>query len=560
MTVYPSSRAQAERTIAATRVALAVASMLVVWLERAEQAAYYSQIAYAALSLYVAGSVVMLAVTWRWRGGTRLPFVTHVIDILAFSVLQYLTLGSSSPFFLYFVFSMFCGAIRWGWQGTLATSGVLMVTYLPLVATIGFGMGPAEVERTRVITRVIYLVMATGMLVYLGRYEARLRSDIERLAHWPTPSGDTGAGALQRVIEHAARILEARRGLVVWEASEEPTVNLAAWSMQGVTVTRYAPADLTPLVPAALEPATFFGTEGWPARSTVLVADMDGLLVKSDHVSIHPRIREMIGDASFASAAFRTGRVSGRVFFTHLGAPTAEAVPLTNVIAREIGSSVDQMHATRQRQELAAREERLRLARDLHDGVLQSLTGIRLEMRAVAQSLQEDEAVRARLFGLERALAIEQRELRYFIGGLRPAVPSPDADSSLAGRLDVLRERLALEWKTPVSIRVSPDSQDCPAPLAQAVPLMVHEAVVNALKHAHPTRVNVNVDSSSDRLRIVVSDDGQGFPFKGRYDHRALDEARAAPRSLFDRVTALGGKISIDSSEAGSRIEIVVSL
>jgi signal transduction histidine kinase len=89
---------------------------------------------------------------------------------------------------------------------------------------------------------------------------------------------------------------------------------------------------------------------------------------------------------------------------------------------------------------------------------------------------------------------------------------------------------------------------------------MVHEAVVNAMKHASATRVNVTVDEGTDRLRIVVSDDGRGFPFKGLYDHRALGDADVAPRSLFDRVTALGGKMSIESADHGSRIEMVVSL
>ena len=60
------------------------------------------------------------------------------------------------------------------------------------------------------------------------------------------------------------------------------------------------------------------------------------------------------------------------------------------------------------------------MARDLHDGVLQSLTGIRLEMRAVAAALDETPSTRDRLFAIERALAIEQRELRFFIGGLGP--------------------------------------------------------------------------------------------------------------------------------------------
>ncbi len=262
-----------------------------------------------------------------------------------------------------------------------------------------------------------------------------------------------------------------------------------------------------------------------------------------------------------ASAPFRTERLSGRAFFMGLGVPGAELIPLTEVVAREIGASLDQMHVTQQLQEIAAREERIRLARDLHDGVLQSLTGIRFELRSLADTLiVHDDAVRARLFGLERALAIEQRELRLFIRDLKPAAAGQEAPDSLAARLDALRERFALEWNTPVSIHVSPESQACSSELAQVVSLMVHEAVANALKHAQATRVNVNVDSAADRLRIVVSDDGHGFPFKGHRDHRALSDARTAPRSLFDRVSALGGKMSIESTDAGSRVEMVVSL
>src|SRR6185503_8866879 len=104
----------------------------------------------------------------------------------------------------------------------------------------------------------------------------------------------------------------------------------------------------------------------------------------------------------------RTDRVSGRVFFSDLGPLALELVPLTEVVARELGASLDQLHATRQLQEIAAGEERIRVARDLHDGVLQSLTGIRLEIRSVAGLDGIADPVRDRLFALERALAIEQ--------------------------------------------------------------------------------------------------------------------------------------------------------
>ncbi len=87
---------------------------------------------------------------------------------------------------------------------------------------------------------------------------------------------------------------------------------------------------------------------------------------------------------------------------------------------------------------------------------------------------------------------------------------------------------------------------------------MVHEAVVNAMKHARPTRVAVNVEVTDGHLRIVVRDDGCGFEFKGRQDHEALNQSTEVPRSLFDRVTALGGQMSIDSSPEGSQVEMLL--
>jgi two-component system NarL family sensor kinase len=166
--------------------------------------------------------------------------------------------------------------------------------------------------------------------------------------------------------------------------------------------------------------------------------------------------------------------------------------------------------------------------------------------------------VRGRLFALERALAIEQRELRFFIADLKPT-PVPVDDGSLASRLDALRERIALEWKTPVMITVAPGGQPVPGAVEQAVPMMVHEAVVNALKHAQPSRVTVYVASVPGELRITVTDDGHGFPFKGRYDHAALSQSAIGPRSLFERVSAFGGQMAIESSETGSRVQMVLS-
>src|SRR5205085_8208785 len=113
--------------------------------------------------------------------------------------------------------------------------------------------------------------------------------------------------------------------------------------------------------------------------------------------------------------------------------------------------------------------------------------------------------MRDRLLAIERALAIEQRELRMFIDDLKPPAPLVEGSGTLASRLDAMRERLALEWKVPVTVRVNPAQIVLPADLEQAVPLMTHEAIVNALKHAHASRISADVALSNGSLTIIVS-------------------------------------------------------
>ena len=400
------------------------------------------------------------------------------------------------------------------------------------------------------------------MLVYLGRYEARLRLEIERLAQWPVPHGASPDVALTRVVEYGARLMQSGCVLVVWEASDEPGLHEARWTPTDTSIRHHPPDAPFALTDETLARSTFICSGAVQEARGILLADHAGRLVRRDIFPLSDTVRERLTGSGLASAPFKTDFVTGRVYFSDLGTPPSEALPLTEVVSREIASSLDQLLSARQRQEIAAREERIRVARDLHDGVLQGLTGVRLELRAMAtQRPDSPGALREQLVSLERALAMEQRELRFFISGLEPGSNRRiDRQSTLAQRLDSVRERLALEWKTPVTLRVSPRVTAVPGAVEEALPLMINEAVVNALKHANPSRVTVDVESADGHIRVAVSDDGRGFPFKGRFDHDALALNHDAPRSLFDRVSALGGQLSIESSDQGSRVEMLLSL
>jgi signal transduction histidine kinase len=548
---------RAERTIAVSRVILGASSLFALWMDPTAPVRYLAP-GYALHAIYISYSMILAAVMWNRSSSGPLPLATHVADIALFSVFQYLTQGPSSPFFIYFVFSLFCAALRWDWRATFATFIVVLVSYLIIMgASVGGLLEPGEFTLNRFIIRCVYLTMTGGLLVYLGQHEVRLRAEIERLARWPSAGGLDAGAALGRVLSHAAHIVGAERAAVVWEIAEEPWMHVAVWSVADLDVTKHGPETFNPLVPQPLTDAAFLCTDLLKETSTVLVQDGRGAS-EWHGLPAHPAFLARLGGAGVASAPFQTDRIAGRVFLADLGHATAELLPLTAVVAREIGASLNQLALSEQLKEIAAREQRILLARDLHDGVLQSLTGLRFELQSVATHLiEESPAVRDRLVAIERALASEQRELRLFIDDMTPASPHPDA-GALRSRLEALRERVAVEWKVPVTIRLDPESAALPTRLARAVPLMVHEAIVNALKHAAPSRILVDVHTADGMIKIVVSDDGRGFPFRGHYEHGMLSRLNLGPVSLRERATSLGGHMTIDSTETGSRIEIAV--
>ncbi len=551
-----SSRVQTERVIAVGRLTLAAASLFGVWWDPSEPTRAVG-ITYLLSGVYLAYSLALLVLVWSRSPGERLPIVSHVVDIIFVSFLQYLTLGPSSPFFLYFVFSLFCAVIRWDWKATLLTAGVVLGAYLLMTAMIIPTLRPLEFDGERFVTRCVYVIVSSAILIYLSKHHERLRLEIERLARWPQPTTLELRESMSQLLSHAAKVVDAAHVVVIWEAGEEPYVMAAQWPVEGSLLSRHPPDSLFPAVSTELAEKAFVAAGRVSSDSELLVPNGKGELVPTSG-RVRDEVLGLLKGEGLVSAPFRTERVSGRAFFMGFTSSASELVPLTEVVAREIGGSLHQLYIAEQMKEIAAGEERIRLARDLHDGVLQSLTGIRLKISAAVSDIEGSPVARERLSAIERALAIEQRELRRFISGLGPGRSSTGSAGSLASQLDMMRERIALEWKMPVTIRCS--AERLPDVIERAVPLMVHEAVVNALKHGQPSQVAATVDATRDEVRIVVADDGHGFPFRGRLNHRALTERRVGPRSLLDRVTALGGEVWIDSSDAGSRVEIALNL
>ena len=516
---------RAELTIVWARIALAGSTLFALWLDRTEPA-QFTRLTYALHMVYVPYAIGLAGVVWYGYARRTFPLATHIIDIGVYSTFHVLTQGPSSPFYAFFLFSMFCGTLRWGRKGTVITAAAVLTIFLAIGLFMSLDPGPAEFEVNLFVIRSVYLAIAAALLAFLGIHEARLREEIQRLADWPRPPSADPATLLQATLAHAADVVGAGRAVLIWDSGDEPWVQVAAWHGRNVKVHRVS-------------------AEEWSGTAAA---------------QVHPRVESQLGTGPYVSAPLPPGRITGRVYFADVQTTGPHTVALAELVARELASSLARAHAADEARQMAVREERIAVSRDLHDGVLQALTGIRLELGNIGEALSDESrvAVHGRMAGMERALAAEQRELRSFIEGLRPA--NSASDQGLAERLEQLRSRLSPHRQASITIRLTPSDLSLPAETERALVMMVHEAVANALKHAAPTHVVVEIKSDEDRLRVTVTDDGRGFAFEGHYDHDTLDRDSLGPVTLRERAATLGGKLSIESSRTGSRVELLLPI
>lgn len=211
------------------------------------------------------------------------------------------------------------------------------------------------------------------------------------------------------------------------------------------------------------------------------------------------------------------------------------------------------------RQEMA--ELRLRTALELHDGILQTLTGAGFQI-AVARRLvrsDTDEAEQV-LSNLARSLAAEQQEMRLYVDEIKNPTPGWNGGGpGLRTRIDDMLQRVSVIWgvRTDAHLRfpsgLSPETE-------RRLLRIVQEAVVNAVRHGGGGSVSLKGGMEGREVLLEVSDDGHGFSFQGEYDDAALKSQRLGPVSLKHRVAAAGGEMSIVSTPRGARLSLRIPL
>jgi signal transduction histidine kinase/ligand-binding sensor domain-containing protein len=198
--------------------------------------------------------------------------------------------------------------------------------------------------------------------------------------------------------------------------------------------------------------------------------------------------------------------------------------------------------------------ERVRVSRELHDTLLQSLVGVALEFDVIARSLESSPAsARDRVVKMRERVEEYIREARRSIWSLRsPALETRD----LVEALRESGERAAAGQPVAFEFSVSGTPRRYSANLEHQLLRIGQEAVVNAVRHSKAHTVTMNLQFDQDEVALRVEDDGAGFSpgssDDGTTDHYGMTTMR-------ERAQQVGGRISIRSEpNAGTVIEAVV--
>jgi signal transduction histidine kinase len=558
-----------EQVLSTGRAVLAFCALVAIYLDPTEPTRY-ARLAYALLILYVLQSVAVLVWT---RAGIekvpRFPLIVHTLDIVWAAVITMLTEGPNSPFFMFFVFVLLAAAYRWGFRETVTTA----VVGVALLSTEGFlvtGAGRQVFEGVfalnRFIVRATYLVLMGALLGYLAEGEKQIRAEASVIAHFLSLARVQGGlrGTLQAVLDQALRLFDAPQALVatqefssgrafLWQARREPAGDATS-------------LECTELEPQQME--TYFfpaDAHSWHlrprhGRTDAVALDAASHRLRPFSVALPPDFAAAHPFHSLLVVTFHWGEEwRGRLFLLDPGpgARSETEIRFAQTLLRQVSPAIYNVYLLRRLRAQAGAMERARVARELHDGAIQSLLAAEMEMDVLGRRATQEPAQMADdLAQIKGLLHQEVLNLRELMDQLKPLDVAP---RQLLEFLADTVERFRRE--TGIAAQFVSEMEEVPLPprACRELARIVQEALFNVRKHSGARRVLVYFAAENGCLRLDIDDDGRGFEFSGRLGPAELEALREGPRIIQERLRMIGGQLTVESRPGrGARLEITL--
>ncbi|HEV2523365.1 MAG TPA: sensor histidine kinase [Candidatus Acidoferrales bacterium] len=510
------------------------------------------------VTVYLVVSIV-LALTQHlpWVGEIPLPLL---LDLAALAVFLLLTRSVVAFWFVY-VFVALAAGIRWGTRRSVILAGIVTFALLIRRAVIG----PVALGQM-----LSWIALSTGTfaagvgMAFLGSRQRRHATEQEFLAQLTGRlEVDHGmAESLRLVLGDLVQAFDCQEAILAFRDSD----------LERIFVWRYRARDDSRLSPENLP-----------------LARSDGFLLDQPDVSVCWNQLEGAGDGfgwnrkdgrrpkdlprlpgpmrqelGWRSAMGVTldlgGQPAGRLMlgngrrrFLHQDLQWLER------IVRHLGQPLQNLFLLRHIRAHAIEGERSRISREIHDGILQTLLSVDIQLDVLRRKVPSaPEQVAAGLTSLQQTVRNETQELRRMVTDMRPLrVQSADLVDLMRG----FAERFRNESSLALDLLIDAAELQIPDRICRDLFQIYRESLHNVKKHARASHVVVKLWQNDSQVVLVVDDNGEGFSFAGRFTGDELDRLRLGPISIKERTRSVGGVLTVESTPGhGARLTVEVPL
>jgi signal transduction histidine kinase len=578
----PNEIRRTERWLATARVFLAITALVAVWMD--PDVIGYSPWAYWLVGLYVVhGVVVMMLLRFRRQSTSAFRLLVHAADIVWPALIVLFSSGQNNPFFLFFIFVLAAAAFRWGRWETFATASiaVLLLWTQSLMVAKGFvpwfdrilahyhlmplsiDVGPLEPRR--LFMRSVYLYVMGLLLGYMAEQQKQLRAEKAAIARILAATRvEAGLTAnLHQILVELLNIFGADRALIASQEANSFRVFLGD--------TRVANGRATPLTWPDTSPTDqdiyLYQSEADACFAVRSENSFDQLALDSHGKRIHPIASDYFGGLArtydfrtVVTVSFLFGQEwTGRIFLLN-PAPEGdkeEELRFLQELVRQVGPAIYNVYLIRRLRLKAGAMERARFARELHDGAVQSLIAVEMQVDVLRrQAASRTVPVGEELNRIQSLLREEVLKLRELMQQMKSF--EVDARKLIPFLTDTV-ERFQRETGITARFVSEPQHVDMSARVCREIARIVQEGLVNVRKHSGATHVLVRLGLRDGFYRISIEDDGRGFQFSGSLSYTQLEESGRGPLVIRERVRLIEGELTIESNPGkGARLEVSV--
>jgi signal transduction histidine kinase len=569
----PNDAKKVEYALTAAQAVLALGCLLATYIDPIAPSPY-TQAARLALLVYASFSVLMGGVV-RLQSDliSSVRLVLHVTGVFWTAVVFLLAKAGGGPIFVVFVlFIVLAAACRWGLAQTLFTAGCCAA----LIWLVGNSMVAGQYHFSPLSTLgmsqwTIALLLLACVFGYLVQNEKTRRSESLEI-HRLVAEVRAGAGmreTLQTILRAMLDLFNARQIAVALQSTNSQQSFL--WDAERQSRAQDSTVQLYEL--ALPDQDTYFFTfpgQSWYAKllrrsrnaSRFRVMTSSGQEERLHRVSCFLPYSFLTrhGFRSLLAVSFTGGdEWSGRVFVFDPRGRTQHGAELRFLqqLVREVVPFVYRLYTLGRLRSRARAAERTRIAQDLHDGVIQSLIALEVEVGVLSRRV-EVEAVAEELRLIQSQLASQIQDFRDLMERVKPIELGPHQLVSFLG--DIV-DRFRIRTGISASFVCESGQITVPAHVGHQLVRILQEALVNVRKHSGAHKVLVCCAPVDGHLKVTVDDDGHGFDFSGRLSFAELETTGKGPAIIKERLRSIGGELALESVPGrGARLEILLPI